>query len=80
MSIICCFIFLARESEGKNVHISQVTVTSVNMTTEPHPSHLSNVAEAFAGDDVVREFTEEKKQLLEDSKAKTVDLTLPGKG
>ena len=42
------------------------------------PDQLGSVAEAFAGDDVVREFTEEKQQLLEDSKALTLDLTLPG--
>lgn len=37
-----------------------------------------NVQEAFAGDNVVREFEEEKEQLMQDSRAKTIDLTMPG--
>ncbi len=52
-------------------------VRGVVMSDLP-PDQLGNVAEAFAGDDVVRQFTEEKQQLLEDSKALTLDLTLPG--
>ncbi|XP_064404194.1 U3 small nucleolar RNA-associated protein 14 homolog A-like isoform X2 [Halichondria panicea] len=54
-------------------------VRGVVMSDLP-PDQLGNVAEAFAGDDVVRQFTEEKQQLLEDSKALTLDLTLPGWG
>ncbi len=56
-----------------------ITTPSFTMATQPPPvTQLSSVAEAFAGDDVIEEFAAEKQQLLEDSKAKTVDLTLPG--
>jgi len=41
-------------------------------------AQLIAVQEAFAGDDVIKEFHEEKQKLIDDSKAKTVDLTLPG--
>lgn len=36
--------------------------------------------EAFAGDDVIRDFLKEKRQAVEASKPKNVDLTLPGWG
>ncbi|XP_065649628.1 U3 small nucleolar RNA-associated protein 14 homolog A isoform X2 [Hydra vulgaris] len=39
-----------------------------------------NIREAFANDDVIGEFINEKKEVIENSKQKTVDLTLPGWG
>uniref|UniRef100_H0X8M4 UTP14C small subunit processome component n=2 Tax=Otolemur garnettii TaxID=30611 RepID=H0X8M4_OTOGA len=38
------------------------------------------IKEAFAGDDVIRDFLKEKKEAMEASKPKDVDLTLPGWG
>jgi len=39
-----------------------------------------NINEAFANDDVVADFIKEKNELIEKSKPKSVDLTLPGWG
>jgi len=39
-----------------------------------------NIKEAFANDDVVAEFLQEKRDTIESSKPKPVDLTLPGWG
>jgi U3 small nucleolar RNA-associated protein 14 len=38
------------------------------------------IKEAFAGDDVIREFLKEKREAIEANKPKDVDLTLPGWG
>ncbi|XP_004587745.2 U3 small nucleolar RNA-associated protein 14 homolog A [Ochotona princeps] len=38
------------------------------------------IKEAFAGDDVIRDFLREKREAVEASKPKDVDLTLPGWG
>ena len=64
---------------------SHVTDTSSHVISahssilEPRPpDQLEAVRQAFAGDDVVSEFVEEKEQLLQESRAKTVDLTMPG--
>jgi len=38
------------------------------------------LAEAFADDDVVDQFDEEKKRIIESNKPKDIDLTLPGWG
>ena len=39
---------------------------------------FADISSAFAGEDVVGEFEEEKEQVVEESKPKDVDLTLPG--
>ena len=39
-----------------------------------------NIREAFANDDVIGDFINEKKEIIENSKQKAVDLTLPGWG
>ena len=39
-----------------------------------------NINEAFANDDVIADFAREKSELIENSKPKAVDLTLPGWG
>ena len=64
---------------------SHVTNTSSHVITahssmlEPRPpDQLEVVRQAFAGDDVVSEFMEEKETLLQESRAKTIDLTMPG--
>lgn len=38
------------------------------------------IKEAFAEDDVIRDFLKEKREAVEASKPKDVDLTLPGWG
>ena len=38
------------------------------------------IKEAFAGDDVIRDFLKEKREAMEASKPKDLDLTLPGWG
>lgn len=38
------------------------------------------IKEAFAGDDVIRDFLKEKREAMEASKPKDMDLTLPGWG
>ena len=38
------------------------------------------IEEAFAGDDVIRDFLKEKREAMEASKPKDLDLTLPGWG
>ncbi|XP_065220543.1 U3 small nucleolar RNA-associated protein 14 homolog A [Planococcus citri] len=42
--------------------------------------HRMTIGEAFADDDVVAEFEEEKQQAIDESLPKEVDLTLPGWG
>lgn len=38
------------------------------------------IAQAFADDDVIQEFTKEKREVVEKGKPKDIDLTLPGWG
>jgi U3 small nucleolar RNA-associated protein 14 len=38
------------------------------------------IKEAFAGDDVIKEFLKEKREAIQANKPKAVDLTLPGWG
>lgn len=45
---------------------------------EKHQKQI--IKEAFAGDDVIRDFLKEKKEAVKASKPKDVDLTLPGWG
>ncbi|XP_031223985.1 U3 small nucleolar RNA-associated protein 14 homolog B isoform X2 [Mastomys coucha] len=42
--------------------------------------HKQLIKEAFAGDDVIREFLKEKREAIEASKPKDLDLSLPGWG
>ncbi|XP_033113313.1 U3 small nucleolar RNA-associated protein 14 homolog A-like [Anneissia japonica] len=42
--------------------------------------HLMDIQEAFADDDVVANFQEDKKRKIDESKPKDIDLTLPGWG
>ena len=49
-----------------------------SVSLAPTNEHLLSVHEAFAGDDVVEEFVQEKEKEIEKGKPKEVDLTLPG--
>lgn len=42
--------------------------------------HKQLIKEAFAGDDVIREFLKEKREAIETNKPKDLDLSLPGWG
>ncbi|XP_071954894.1 U3 small nucleolar RNA-associated protein 14 homolog A-like isoform X2 [Antedon mediterranea] len=42
--------------------------------------HLMNIQEAFADDDVVEDFQQDKKRKIDESTPKDIDLTLPGWG
>ena len=49
-----------------------------SVSLAPTNEHLLSVHEAFAGDDVVEEFVQEKEKETEKGTPKEVDLTLPG--
>ncbi|XP_012969220.1 U3 small nucleolar RNA-associated protein 14 homolog B [Mesocricetus auratus] len=54
------------------------TVEELEDEVEIH--HKQIIKEAFAGDDVIREFLKEKSEAVEANKSKDLDLTLPGWG
>ncbi|CAK7312836.1 U3 small nucleolar RNA-associated protein 14 homolog A [Vulpes lagopus] len=54
------------------------TVEELEAEEERHQKQM--IKEAFAGDDVIRDFLKEKREAVEASKPKDVDLTLPGWG
>ncbi|KAL1771058.1 U3 small nucleolar RNA-associated protein 14-like B [Sigmodon hispidus] len=54
--------------------------TVVEPEDEVETDHKQIIKEAFAGDDVIREFLKEKREAVEADKPKDLDLTLPGWG
>ncbi|XP_049728289.1 U3 small nucleolar RNA-associated protein 14 homolog A isoform X1 [Elephas maximus indicus] len=54
--------------------------TTMEMEDEEERDQKQMIKEAFAGDDVIRDFLKEKREAVEASKPKDVDLTLPGWG
>lgn len=54
--------------------------TVEELEDEVETDHKQIIKEAFAGDDVIREFLKEKREAVEASKPKDLDLTLPGWG
>ena len=50
------------------------------MKDEDERDQRQIIKEAFAGDDVIRDFLKEKREAVEVSKPKDLDLTLPGWG
>ncbi|XP_050016985.1 U3 small nucleolar RNA-associated protein 14 homolog B-like [Alexandromys fortis] len=54
--------------------------TVVELEDEVETDHKQIIKEAFAGDDVIREFLKEKREAIEANKPKDLDLTLPGWG
>lgn len=54
--------------------------TVVELKDEVETDHKQIIKEAFAGDDVIREFLKEKRETVEANKPKDLDLTLPGWG
>ena len=55
-----------------------MTVQELEDEEERHQRQMTK--EAFAGDDVIRDFLKEKREAVEASKPKDLDLTLPGWG
>ncbi|XP_055472470.1 U3 small nucleolar RNA-associated protein 14 homolog B-like [Psammomys obesus] len=54
--------------------------TVVELEDEVETDQKQMIKEAFAGDDVIREFLKEKREAVEASKPKDLDLALPGWG
>ncbi|XP_030700754.1 U3 small nucleolar RNA-associated protein 14 homolog A isoform X1 [Globicephala melas] len=54
--------------------------TTVEELEDEERDQRQMIKEAFAGDDVIRDFLKEKREAVEASKPKDVDLTLPGWG
>ncbi|KAG8523413.1 U3 small nucleolar RNA-associated protein 14-A [Galemys pyrenaicus] len=57
-----------------------VPTTIEELEDEEERDQKQMIKEAFAGDDVIRDFLKEKREAAEASKPKDVDLTLPGWG
>lgn len=54
--------------------------TTVELDDEVERDQKQMIKEAFAGDDVIKEFLKEKREAIQANKPKDVDLTLPGWG
>ncbi|XP_019572569.2 U3 small nucleolar RNA-associated protein 14 homolog A [Rhinolophus sinicus] len=54
--------------------------TTVELEDEQERDQKQVIKEAFAGDDVISDFLKEKREAVEASKPKDMDLTLPGWG
>nr|SVE71131.1 EOG090X08JJ [Daphnia similis]SVE71763.1 EOG090X08JJ [Daphnia similis]SVE72390.1 EOG090X08JJ [Daphnia similis] len=59
---------------------SSVPVTEEGNEEDEEEQRRMTLAEAFADDDVIEQFKEEKKQVISASTPKDIDLTLPGWG
>ncbi|XP_070287069.1 U3 small nucleolar RNA-associated protein 14 homolog A [Myotis yumanensis] len=59
---------------------SSAVPTIEELEGEQEREQKQMIKEAFAGDDVIRDFLKEKRETVEASKPKDVDLTLPGWG
>ncbi|XP_019516917.1 PREDICTED: U3 small nucleolar RNA-associated protein 14 homolog A-like, partial [Hipposideros armiger] len=54
--------------------------TTIELEDEQERDQKQVIKEAFAGDDVIRDFLKEKREAVEVSKPEDMDLTLPGWG
>ncbi|KAL1766408.1 U3 small nucleolar RNA-associated protein 14-like A [Sigmodon hispidus] len=57
-----------------------VPTTVEEMEDQAERDQKQMIKEAFAGDDVIKEFLKEKREAIQANKPKSVDLTLPGWG
>lgn len=74
-------IELADEEDLHELSASAGTQTARGqMVEEAEARRRLTIAEAFADDDVLAEFREEKRALEDEEQPKSVDLTLPGWG
>ncbi|XP_021566718.1 U3 small nucleolar RNA-associated protein 14 homolog A isoform X2 [Carlito syrichta] len=67
-------------TKSPSVKSLAVPTTLEEMDDEEERDQKQMIKEAFAGDDVIRDFLKEKRESMEASKPKDVDLTLPGWG
>ncbi|KAM6934615.1 U3 small nucleolar RNA-associated protein 14 homolog A [Xenentodon cancila] len=70
---------LTKDTKAVSVPLAP-TVTDDNNESEEPPDQRMLIREAFAGDDVVSDFLQDKRKQEEASKPKVADLTLPGWG
>ncbi|XP_036299374.1 U3 small nucleolar RNA-associated protein 14 homolog A isoform X2 [Pipistrellus kuhlii] len=65
----------------KSPSVKSLAVPTIEeLEDEQEREQKQMIKEAFAGDDVIRDFLKEKREAVEASKPKDVDLTLPGWG
>jgi len=70
-----------KEKKGKILEIcNEGDSTDNDEFSLDNAEQAMNISEAFANDDVIGEFLQEKNEIIEKSKPKAVDLTLPGWG
>lgn len=67
-------------TKSPSVKSLAVPTTVEELEDEEERDQRQMIKEAFAGDDVIRDFLKEKREAVEASKPKDVDLTLPGWG
>ncbi|XP_037678056.1 U3 small nucleolar RNA-associated protein 14 homolog A [Choloepus didactylus] len=67
-------------TKSPSVKSLAVPTTIVELEDKEEADQKQMIKEAFAGDDVIRDFLKEKREAVEASKPKDVDLTLPGWG
>uniref|UniRef100_K7C2W5 UTP14, U3 small nucleolar ribonucleoprotein, homolog C n=1 Tax=Pan troglodytes TaxID=9598 RepID=K7C2W5_PANTR len=67
-------------TQSPSVRSLAVPTIIEELEDEEERNHRQMIKEAFAGDDVIRDFLKEKREAVEASKPKDVDLTLPGWG
>nr|XP_012609185.1 U3 small nucleolar RNA-associated protein 14 homolog A-like isoform X1 [Microcebus murinus] len=67
-------------TKSPSVKSLAVPTTIEELEDEAERDQKQMIKEAFAGDDVIRDFLKEKREAMEASKPQDVDLTLPGWG
>uniref|UniRef100_A0A8C8ZY74 U3 small nucleolar RNA-associated protein 14 homolog A n=1 Tax=Prolemur simus TaxID=1328070 RepID=A0A8C8ZY74_PROSS len=67
-------------TKSPSVKSLAVPTTIEELEGEAERDQKQMIKEAFAGDDVIRDFLKEKREAVEASKPQDVDLTLPGWG
>jgi len=72
--------FLTVETKKLKSDLPEIYGYNDQDDSDDETNQRSTIAEAFAEDDVVADFQKEKDQLVQASKPKDIDLTLPGWG
>ncbi|XP_004437355.1 PREDICTED: U3 small nucleolar RNA-associated protein 14 homolog A [Ceratotherium simum simum] len=67
-------------TKSPSVKSLAIPTTIEELEDEEEKDQRQMIKEAFAGDDVIRDFLKEKREAVEASKPKDMDLTLPGWG
>lgn len=79
-SVKSCKATKLKQNQGKILEICEDDSTDNEEFSLDSTEQTMNISEAFANDDVVGDFIQEKNDIVEKSKPKAVDLTLPGWG